>query len=92
MSLRDYGDPVIGVSCPKCGVGQVVYNGNYFCDTCKWAMKDRYTPTGRLRKTKEAARDSEIVRAYLYQRRAQAEKAGDSHEVERMDLYLKDSV
>ena len=89
MSLRDYGDPVIGVSCPKCQQGQVVYNGNYFCDTCSWVMQDRYTPTGRLRKTKEAKRDAEIVRTYLLQRRREAVANGDPKEVERMDLYLR---
>lgn len=45
--------PVPGVRCPKCG-GQVVYNGNYFCEhfngDCQWALSHGATngePIGR---------------------------------------------
>lgn len=31
-----------GITCPKCGLAPVVYNGNYFCDGwgdwCDWAL------------------------------------------------------
>lgn len=32
-----------GILCPSCGMGEIVYNGNYFCGSyddgwCKWAL------------------------------------------------------
>lgn len=30
-----------GQECPKCS-SEVVYNGNYFCSECEWAMPEHY--------------------------------------------------
>lgn len=67
------GDPVMGQTCPKCNGYTVVYNGNYFCTHCSWAM---YKDVPR------------IVKAYLLQRRALALIDGDKEEVDRLDIYL----
>lgn len=39
MSSDDFltGEPVQGAKCPSCA-GTVVYNGNYFCLDCEWAL------------------------------------------------------
>jgi hypothetical protein len=78
MSLGDLGDLVKGQTCPRCQQFTVVYSGNYFCGNpnCSWAMGESHRPV-------------RIVRAYLLQRRAEAEAQGDEREVARMDLYLK---
>jgi len=31
---------IIGAQCPECGNYRVVYNGNYFCECCDWAMDE----------------------------------------------------
>ena len=72
MSFRT-GDSVKGQTCPRCHEYTVVYNGNYFCTHCPWAMG------------KDVPR---IIKAYLLQRRALALIDGDKEEVNRMDAYL----
>lgn len=44
MSIYEGGDPV-EPRCPKCG-DSCVYNGNYFCTECDWALPihERVTP------------------------------------------------
>jgi len=32
--------PVLDKRCPKCG-GDAVYNGNYYCLECDWALAER---------------------------------------------------
>jgi len=75
------GDPVEGKFCPKCKVGQIVYNGNYFCERigngCDWAMSER-----------NSAYNDEIIKTYLLQRRARAVAEGDDWNVKHMDHYL----
>lgn len=29
---------LVGITCPKCRVAPVVYNGNYFCDNWTWPL------------------------------------------------------
>ena len=67
------GDFVKGQTCPKCLSFEVVYNGNYFCTHCDWAM-GRDVPR--------------IVKAYLIQCRAGALAKGDTERVADMDFYL----
>jgi len=67
------GDLVFGQVCPKCLAYEVVYNGNYFCMHCDWAMS-RDIPR--------------IIKAYLIQRRAEAVLDGDPEEVRRIDFHL----
>ena len=57
MSFLD-GDVVKGVGCPKCKNGFVLYNGNYFCSDCNWAMPEKHSKA-----------DDEIIKTYLIQRR-----------------------
>jgi len=73
------GDPVAGQACPRCKNFSVVYNGNYFCKSCTWAMPERQT-----------ARHKQIIVAYLIQKREAALAAGNQDEVDRMEFYLKD--
>lgn len=73
------GDPVKGQTCPGCRQYTVVYNGNYFCTHCPWAMPGHH---GR--------HHDRIIKAYLIQRRAEALAKGNAWEVERMDGYLID--
>lgn len=53
------GDPVPGVTCPKCGQETVVYNGNYFCskEFC-WVMREHPSKA-----------DDKIIIAYLIHKR-----------------------
>jgi hypothetical protein len=69
------GDPVKGQKCPACKREQVVYNGNYFCTNCDWAMGEQNRPT-------------RIIRAYLMQRWLLAEKTSDKPEMERLGHHL----
>lgn len=72
------GDPVVGQACPRCRrVGTVVYNGNYWCTRCPWAMSENNRPR-------------RIIAAYLVQRRDDYLASGDDDGVARMDFYLKD--
>lgn len=71
------GDHVKGVACPKCRRETVVYNGNYYCDECSWAMPEAETPSSRA-----------IIKAYLLQRLTAAQEAGNAKEIERMSFYL----
>ena len=73
--FADRGDPVAGQACPRCQNFTVVYNGNYFCTHCTWAMPESGLP-------------KRIVVAYLIQKREAAMAAGDQDEVARMDFYL----
>lgn len=69
------GDPVEGQACPGCHKTTVIYNGNYFCTACDWAMDEELSPI-------------RIVRAYLAQRIERAKRDGDSREVTRLKHYL----
>ena len=64
---------VRGQTCPRCHEYAVVYNGNYFCTRCDWAM------------SKDVPR---IIKAYLLQRRAEAVLDGNPEEVCRIDFHL----
>lgn len=68
-------DPVRGQACPKCRRYTVVYDGNYFCSACPWAMS-------------ESGRPDRIVKAYLTQRWLKAKAAGDENEMARIGTYL----
>jgi hypothetical protein len=70
------GDPVLGEKCPGCHWESVVYNGNYFCTHCEWAMG-------------EGGRPARIIKAYLLQRLLKAEAANDQIEIARLEGYLE---
>ena len=69
-------DLVAGQSCPKCGRQSVVYNGNYFCESCTWVMPEKGKHNGR------------IIKAYLVQRWNAAKKKGDQEEMDFIGTYL----
>ena len=69
------GDLVVGVKCPKCRQESVVYNGNYYCDSCEWAMEENGPEYG-------------IVKKYLIQRLLAAQKSGNETDVEAMSFHL----
>ena len=37
---EDEGWKLPGIPCPKCKKLRCVYNGNYFCKACDWALPD----------------------------------------------------
>ena len=76
---QDDGDPVLRQTCPYCREQTIVYNGNYFCTNCKWAMGERMTPKNRS-----------IIAAYLTQCYDKAVAAGDTEQARRMLRYLRD--
>ncbi|MDP9904743.1 hypothetical protein [Arthrobacter bambusae] len=71
------GNPVRGQSCPRCHRDSIVYNGNYWCTECPWAMS-------------EQGRPKRIVAAYLAQERDRCLAEGDDNGVRRMETYLKE--
>ena len=73
----DSGDPVLGVSCPKCRQQEVVYNGNYWCMHCSWVMPEN----GKHNKA--------IIEAYLNQCYFEAKKKGDKKTMEHMLFYIE---
>ena len=75
--MKEYGDLVVGQTCPRCRRETVVYNGNYFCTLCDWAMG-------------EAGRPRRIQQAYLVQCYRQAEAVGDEAEMHRFATYLRE--
>lgn len=72
------GDHVKGIQCPKCKKETVVYNGNYFCLYCIWAMPEQETPENNL-----------IIQTYLNQRFEEAEDEGDQETMDRMKFYME---
>lgn len=66
------GNSPTGVPCPSCG-DPIVYNGNYFCTICEWAMPDTWGGTkkvlpyleGLIRKRQEAGQDTFREEFYL---------------------------
>jgi hypothetical protein len=36
----DPGDGYLDLPCPGCGLEKCVYNGNYYCTSCTWAMPE----------------------------------------------------
>lgn len=75
------GAVVGGKFCPKCRKGQIVYNGNYFCerwgDGCDWAMGEKNSEFNR-----------DIIRTYLIQEREEAIYEGDGERAARMEFHL----
>lgn len=69
------GNPVVGEPCPKCRRKTIVYNGNYFCTHCNWAMG-------------EADRPHRITIAYLIQERDRALESDDIERANVMRRYL----
>lgn len=78
-AYANVGDLVVGQPCPRCNLLSVVYNGNYFCAECDWAMSDQ-----------DSKRNRQIIKAYLMQRYQEAKRAGDQPTMDRMTYYLKE--
>jgi len=68
------GEHVVGVKCPKCKRKSILYNGNYFCGGCSWAMSERRSRS-----------NDRIIVAYLRQCRG---RATTIEEIRRMDFHL----
>jgi uncharacterized protein CbrC (UPF0167 family) len=69
------GDPVRGQACPCCRRRSVVYDGNYYCESCPWTMGDDERP-------------KRIIKAYLIQRWLRASAADDPDEMARIGIFL----
>ncbi|MFD2024130.1 hypothetical protein [Promicromonospora aerolata] len=64
--------------CPRCRhVGTVVYDGNYWCTRCPWAMA-------------EGGRPKRIIGAYLRQLKAEYLARDDARNAALMESYLQD--
>jgi hypothetical protein len=70
---------VRGEPCPRCHTENVVYNGNYYCEHCDWAMG-------------EQGRPARIIVAFLTQQMSEAIATGDTERADRMKHYLSDYV
>lgn len=65
---------ILAPDCPECGTQSLVYNGNYYCTNCDWALphptpskfrvlyKDMYVSLMRLRGKNP---DKEIIQSIL---------------------------
>ena len=76
MAEVSLGTQVRGIDCPRCGEEDVLYNGNYFCAQCGWAMPEQ-SPGTRY-----------IVVAYVKQEYDDAVRKKDTQTAERMRFYL----
>ena len=78
VKIHSGNNHVKDVRCPACSKETVVYNGNYFCEHCTWAMGERRTPAYNL-----------IIHTYLNQCFEAAEDKNDQKTMDLMKFYME---